>query len=525
MACMAVANIVKSSLGPVGLDKMLVDKVGDVTITNDGATILQKLEVEHPAAKVLVQLADLQDKEVGDGTTSVVIFAAELLKNGLDLIRLSVHPTLIMSGYRLALKECIRYIRENLLISSSLITDEVLFNVAKTTLSSKILGAETEKFSQMAVEAVERIRNEDIDGKVKYPIENIGIIKAHGQSALESELVDGLVLSGNRASQQMPLRIKDAKVIVIDFALQRYKTQMGVEVKVSDPDKLEEIKREEMEITRKQVERVLATGANVVVCGHAIDDLCLKYLVEAGCIGIRRVNNDDLIRVSKATGATIVVNMSDFEGNDTLDSSVLGHCECVEEKRLGDYDFIYFEGLHTTNDRSVSVVLRGANDMMLQEMERSFHDAVCVEQRVMESKSLVVGGGAVETALYLRLQDYAMSLSTSEQLAVQAFGKALLIIPKTLAVNAAKDATELIAQLCARHANQEDPEACYYGLDLVAGAVVNNFKKGVLEPTMNKVKCLKFATEAAITILRIDDMIKINPPPEQDPGNSTPRIM
>lgn len=234
--------------------------------------------------------------------------------------------------------------------------------------------------------------------------------------------------------------------------------------------------------------------------------------------------------------------MSDLDGNETLDSNVLGHCERVQEKRLGDCmyytssscqsqslsylhtmmdyyyhhhhsldDFIFFEGLSATNDKSVSVVLRGANDMMLQEMERSFHDAVCVEQRVMESKSLVVGGGAVETALYLHLKDYAMSLSTSEQLAVEAFGKAMLVIPKTLAVNAAKDATELIAQLCARHANTEDPEARFCGLDLVAGAVVNNFKKGVLEPTMNKVKCLKFATEAAITILRIDDMIKINP--------------
>ncbi|KAK8795315.1 hypothetical protein WA588_004162 [Blastocystis sp. NMH] len=525
MACMAVANIVKSSLGPVGLDKMLVDKVGDVTITNDGATILQRLEVEHPAAKVLVQLADLQDKEVGDGTTSVVIFAAELLKNGLELIRLSVHPTLIMSGYRLALKESIRYIRENLLVSSDRINDEVLFNVAKTTLSSKILGAETAKFSQMAVDAVKAVRKTDLDGKARYPIENIGIIKAHGQSALESELVDGLVLSGSRAAQGMPLRVNDARVLVLDFPLQRYKTQMGVEVKVSDPDRLEEIKKEEEAITRRQMEKVLATGANVVVCGHAIDDLCLKYLVEAGAIGVRRVGNDDLIRVSKATQATIVVNMSDLEGNEALESSALGHCACVEERRLGDYDFVFFEGLATHEDKSVSVVLRGANDMMLQEMERSFHDAVCVEQRVMESKSLVVGGGAVETALYLHLQDFAMSLGTNEQLAVQAFGEALMVIPKTLAVNAAKDATELMAQLCARQAAKEDPEAKFSGLDLAAGAVVNNFQKGVLEPTVNKVKCLKFATEAAITILRIDDMIKINPAPEPDAGNSTPRIM
>ncbi|KAK8815609.1 hypothetical protein WA538_004735 [Blastocystis sp. DL] len=525
MACMAVANIVKSSLGPVGLDKMLVDKVGDVTITNDGATILQRLEVEHPAAKVLVQLADLQDKEVGDGTTSVVIFAAELLKNGLELIRLSVHPTLIMSGYRLALKESIRYIRENLLVSSDRINDEVLFNVAKTTLSSKILGAETAKFSQMAVDAVKAVRKTDLDGKARYPIENIGIIKAHGQSALESELVDGLVLSGSRAAQGMPLRVNDARVLVLDFPLQRYKTQMGVEVKVSDPDRLEEIKKEEEAITRRQMEKVLATGANVVVCGHAIDDLCLKYLVEAGAIGVRRVGNDDLIRVSKATQATIVVNMSDLEGNEALESSALGHCACVEERRLGDYDFVFFEGLATHEDKSVSVVLRGANDMMLQEMERSFHDAVCVEQRVMESKSLVVGGGAVETALYLHLQDFAMSLGTNEQLAVQAFGEALMVIPKTLAVNAAKDATELMAQLCARQAAKEDPEARFSGLDLAAGTVVNNFQKGVLEPTVNKVKCLKFATEAAITILRIDDMIKINPAPEPDAGNSTPRIM
>ena len=521
-ACMAVANIVKSSLGPVGLDKMLVDKVGDVTITNDGATILQKLEVEHPAAKVLVQLADLQDKEVGDGTTSVVIFAAELLKNGLDLIHLSVHPTIIMSGYRLALKECVRYIRENLLVSSDLIDDEVLFNVARTTLSSKILGAETELFSKMAVDAVKGVKKDIGNGKYKYPIENIGIIKAHGQSALQSELVNGIVLTGSRAAQGMPTHIDDAKVIVVDFPLQRYKTQMGVEVKTSDPDELERIKAEELEITRQRVQHILATGANVVVCGHAIDDLCLKYLVEAGCIGIRRVGNDDMIRIAKATGATIVVNMSDIDGNESIDPAVVGHCAQVEERRLGDYDFLFFEGLSTRDDVSLSVVLRGANDMMLQEMERSFHDALCVEQRVMESKSLVVGGGAVETALYLHLQEYALSLATNEQLAVEAFGKALLVIPKTLAVNAAKDATELIAQLIAHHANKDGR---FTGLDLSKGEVADNFARGVLEPTVNKVKCLKFATEAAITILRIDDMIKINPPPEPDAGNSTPRIM
>lgn len=527
---MAVANIVKSSLGPVGLDKMLVDKIGDVTITNDGATILQKLDVEHPAAKVLVELADLQDKEVGDGTTSVVILAAELLKKANDLVRLSVHPTLIMSGYRIALKESVNFIKKHL-ISINDISDEVLMSAAKTSLNSKILGAENDMFSRMAVNAVKSVK-QVINGKEKYPVDSISILKTHGQSALSSKLVDGFALQTSRAAQGMPQMLENCTIAILDFGLQRHRLQMGVEVLVQESKKIEEIKQTEIDITKKKIMMIINSGVNVIITSGGIDDLCLKYLVENNVIGIRRVKEEDLKRIANSTGAQVITNLSDLEGNESIDTSMLGHCSKVYEEKLGDYDHMFFEGCsHST---ACSIILRGANDFMMDEMERSLHDALCIVSKVLESKTLVVGGGCVESALSVHLSKFATTLETNEQLAVKAFADSLLVIPKILAVNAAKDASDLIAKLCSYHhmyqegiklGEDENDNYCYYGLDLLNGKVVNNFKQGVIEPAVNKTKCLKFAVEACITILRIDDMIKVNPAPEQQDGSSTPPIM
>jgi len=510
-AAMAIANIVKTSLGPVGLDKMLVDEIGDVTITNDGATILAQLDIEHPAAKVLVELAQLQDQEVGDGTTSVVIIAAELLKRANDLVKNNIHPTVVMAGYRLAVKESVKYIKSNLVVSADALGRENLINAAKTSMSSKIIGVESNFFSELAVTAATRVKIEK-DGKSKCPIGNIHILKSHGLSCLDSELVDGFALNCSRASQQMPTKVVNAKIALLDFNLQKHKLQMGVQVVVKDTKQVEEIRQRELDITKEKIHRILDSGARVILTTKGIDDLCLKYFVEAGAIAIRRVTLTDLKRIAKATGGQVVVTMADMEGEEAFDASTLGECAEVCEERVGDGELMYFRGCK--HGHACTIVLRGANEYMLDEMDRALHDAICVVKRIIESNSLVAGGGAVEAALAIYLDGVATAMGSREQLAVAQFAEALMVIPRTLTVNAAHDATELVAQLRAHHytsqmvAGKEGLK--FSGLDLTAGCIRDNLAAGVVEPAISKIKSLRFATEAAVSILRIDDMIKLN---------------
>ncbi|CAI5732219.1 unnamed protein product [Hyaloperonospora brassicae] len=519
-AAVAIANIVKSSLGPVGLDKMLVDDIGDVTITNDGATILKQLEVEQPAGKVLVELAGLQDQEVGDGTTSVVIIAAELLKRANELVKNKIHPTSIIAGYRLAMREAVKYIKENLSVPVDSIGRECLVNAAKTCMSSKILGPESEFFANLVVDAVSSIKveQEGAKGKVKakYPVSSINVLKAHGKSALETQLVDGFALNCTKASQQMPTYIKNAKIALLDFDLQRHRMQMGVQVVVNDPNELEKIRQREIDITKEKIHKMIDAGANVILTTKGIDDLCLKYFVESDCMGVRRCKKEDLQRIAKATGGQVVLTLADMEGDETFDPLTLGEAQEVSEERVGDGELIYFKGCKTR--QATTVVLRGANENMLDEMDRSMHDAFMVVKRMLESNQLVAGGGAVEAALSIYLENFATTLGSREQLAIAEFADALLVIPKTLAVNAAKDASELVARLRAHHnTSQSDvskSDLRFSGLDLLEGSVRNNLEAGVVEPAISKIKSLRFATEAAITILRIDDLIKLNPKEE-----------
>lgn len=511
MACQAVANIVKTSLGPVGLDKMLVDDIGDVTITNDGATILKMLEVEHPAAKVLVELAELQDREVGDGTTSVVIIAAELLKRANDLVRNKIHPTSIISGYRLAMREACKYIDDKLAVKVEKLGKDSLINCAKTSMSSKIIGTENDFFAKMVVDAVQAVKTTNNKGEIKYPIKGVNISKAHGQSSKDSYLLNGYALNTGRAAQGMPTRVAPAKIACLDFNLQRTKLQMGVQVLVSDPKELDKIRERESDITKERIEKLLKAGANVILTTKGIDDMALKYFVEAGAIAVRRVRKEDLRHVAKATGATQVLTFADMEGGETFDPSFLGSADEVVEERIADDDAILIKGAKSS--RAVSIILRGANDYMLDEMERSMHDALSIVKRTLESNMVVAGGGAVEAALSVYLENLATTLGSREQLAIAEFAESLLIIPKVLAVNAAKDATELVAKLRAYHHSAQTKadrkHLSNMGLDLAKGTVRNNLEAGVLEPAMSKVKIIQFATEAAITIMRIDDMIKL----------------
>ncbi|KAL9253694.1 T-complex protein 1 subunit alpha-like protein [Drosera capensis] len=418
---MAVANIVKSALGPVGLDKMLVDDIGDVTITNDGATILKMLEVEHPAAKVLVELAELQDKEVGDGTTSVVIVAAELLKRANDLVRNKIHPTSIISGYRV-----------------EKLGKDSLVNCAKTSISSKLIAADSDFFANLVVEAVQAVKMTNACGEVKYPLR-------------------------------------------------------------------------EADMTKERIDKLLKAGADVILTTKGIDDMALKYFVEAGAIAVRHVRKEDMRHIAKATGAMLVSTFADMEGEETFESSFLGTADEVVEERVADDDVILIKGTKTYS--AASLIVRGANDFMLDEMERALHDALSIVKRTLESNTVVAGGGAVEAALSVYLEYLATTLGSREQLAIAEFTESLLIIPTVLAVNAAKDATELLAKLREYHhtaqtkANKQHLSSM--GLDLYKGTVCNNLEAGVIEPAMSKVKIIQFATEAANTILRIGDMIKL----------------
>ena len=560
MAVQAVANIVKTSLGPVGLDKMLVDDIGDVTITNDGATILKLLEVEHPAAKVrpahtsnrfkkvkdqarserrpffpsdrtltkrhtsnpfrqiLVELAELQDREVGDGTTSVVILAGELLKRANDLVRNKIHPTSIIAGYRLAMREAVKYIEDKLSTPIDTLGPETILNCAKTSMSSKIVGADSDFFARMVVDAATSIKTYNDYGDARYPIKSINILKSHGKSVKESQVIKGYALNLGRAAQGMVKSVKNAKIACVDFNLQKTKMQMGVQVLVSDPKELERIRQEELDITARRIKMMIDGGANVILCSKGVDDMALKYFVEAGCIACRRVPKDDLRRVAKATGAQILLTLADMEGNETFDPESLGSCAEVCEERVSDDDMIVLKDCKNT--QACTMLIRGANDYMLDEVDRSLHDALCIVKRTLESEKVVAGGGAVEAALSVYLESLATTLGSREQLAIAEFAEALLVIPKTLAVNAAKDSTDLVAKLRAyHHASQTKPDKAHlagYGLDLVKGELKNNLGEGVLEPALSKLKSIQFATEAALTILRIDDLIKLHPEePEQ----------
>ncbi|MEM0001059.1 MAG: thermosome subunit beta [Desulfurococcaceae archaeon] len=494
MAARAVAEMVKTTYGPKGMDKMLVDALGDVTITNDGATILDKAEIQHPAAKMLVHVAKSQDAEVGDGTKRAVIIAGELLRYAEDLLGKNIHPTVIVSGYRKAMEESLRVL-EQIATPINIEDEEVLKKVARTALTSKAVHDAREYFANIAVKAVKQVAEPRGD-KIYVDIDNVQIIKKYGGSLMDTQLVYGIVLDKEVVHPGMPKRVEKAKIALLDAPLEIEKPEIDAEIRISDPTQMKAFLQQEEEILKKYVDKIVEVGANVVITQKGIDEIAQHFLAKKGILAVRRVKRSDLEKLERATGGRIVSNVEDFKAED------LGYAELVEEKKVGEDKMVFIEGCK--NPRSVSIVIRGGLERLVDEAERSFRDALSAVADALKDGKIVAGGGAIEMELAKHLRRYAVKVGGKEQLAIEAFAKALEGLVVTMLENAGLDTIEMIMKLRAAH-EQEDGK--WIGINLSTGELVNMMEQGVIEPVSIVATAIKGGTEAATIILRIDDII------------------
>jgi len=512
-AARAVADAVRSTLGPKGMDKMLVDSLGDVVITNDGVTILKEIDIQHPAAKMVVEVAKTQDNECGDGTTTAVIMAGELLKKAESLIEQGIHPTILANGYRMAAAKAME-ILDTIAVEVTPNDEEMLKKIAKTAMTGKSVGGQRDFLADLAVKAIKAVA-EKKNGKWEVDVENIKVEKKTGGSIAESSLIQGIIMDKERVHSRMPKQIKNAKIALVTGSLETKKTEVEAKIQIRDPAAMQRFLDEEESNLRAMADKVKAVGANVVFCQKGIDDLVQHYLSKHGIYGCRRLKESDMEKLAKATGGKMVGNVMDLEVSD------LGFAELVDERKIGEENMTYVTGCK--NPKAISLMIRGGTEHVIEEVDRAMHDALRVVGITVEDGKAVPGGGAPEIELSLRLASYASSVGGREQLAIEAFAQAMEVVPWALAENAGLDAMDVVIKLKSAHEGKKANKNA--GLNLNTGEPIDMLKENVIEPLRVKTQAVKSASEVANMILRIDDVIasrKAPPAPPGGPGGGMP---
>jgi len=499
MAARVVGEVLKTTLGPRGMDKMLVDSLGDITITNDGAAILNEIDVEHPAAKMMVEIAKTQDDMVGDGTTTTVVLASELLKKAEELLDQNIHPTILVSGYRKAAQKAIEIIGKTA-VPVDIKDKKTLLKVALTSMSSKAVGAAREHLAQIAIEAVMQIAEQRGD-KMLADIDNIQLVKKTGKSLLETQLIRGIIVDKEVVHPGMPKKKENAKIALLDSALEIEKTEMSAEIRIRDPSQMKAFLDQETSMMQDMVQKIKASKADVVFCQKGIDDMVQHFLAKEDIIAARRVKESDMEKLSRATGARIVSDLDDLKAKD------LGLAGIVEERRIGDDKMLFVE--KCKDPHSLAILIRAGLERMVDEAERAMIDALSVVSDVIENNKIVAGGGAVEIEVAKELRRYATKVGGREQLAVEAFADAVEVIPRTLAENAGLEPIDVLVDLRSAH---EKEDGKYIGINVFTGKTQNSLDNGVIEPISVKEQAIKSAAESASMILRIDDVITAKSP-------------
>jgi thermosome len=499
MAARIIGEVLKTTLGPRGMDKMLIDSLGDITITNDGAAILNEMEVDHPAAKMMVEIAKTQDDMVGDGTTTAVVLAGELLKRAEELLDQNIHPTIMVSGYRKAVQNAMETINK-IAIPVDIEDRETLKKVAVTSMASKAVGPAKEHLAEIAIDAVKQIAEKRGDRRLA-DIDNIQIIKKTGKSLLESQLIKGLIIDKEAVHPGMPKKLENAKIVLLDCPLEIEKTEISAEIRIRDPNQMKAFLDQETKMLKEMVDKIKAAEANVVFCQKGIDDMAQHFLAKEGILAARRVKQSDMEKLARATGGTMITNLDDLTPQD------LGEAGIVEERKIGEDKMIFVE--KCKDPRSVAVLIRAGLERMVDEAERAMNDALSVVSDVIENNKIVAGGGAVEVEVAKELRGYATKVGGREQLAIEAFADAIEVIPRTLAENAGLEPIDILVELRAAH---EKKDGEYMGVNVFTGKIENMQENGVVEPLVVKEQAVKSAAESASMILRIDDVIASTKP-------------
>jgi thermosome len=503
MAARVIGEVLKTTLGPRGMDKMLIDSLGDITITNDGAAILDEIDVEHPAAKMMVEIAKTQDDMVGDGTTTTVVLASELLKKAEELLDQNIHPTILVSGFRKAAQKAIETINK-VAVPVDINDRKTLLKVALTSMSSKAVGAAREHLAEICIDAVKQISEQRGDKKIA-DIDNIQLVKKTGKSLLETQLIQGIIIDKEIVHSGMPKKKENAKIVLLDSALEIEKTEISAEIRIRDPTQMKAFLDQETNMMKEMTDKIKASHADVVFCQKGIDDMVQHFLAKEGIIAARRIKESDMEKLARATGGRIVSDLDDLKAKD------LGQAGIVEERKIGDDKMIFVE--KCKDPHSVAILIRAGLERMVDEAERAMIDSLSVVSDVIENNKIVAGGGAVEVEVAKELRKYATKVGGREQLAIEAFADAVEIIPRTLAENAGLEPIDIIVELRSAH---EKADGKYKGVNVFTGKVQNSRDNGVIEPSV-----VKSAAESAAMILRIDDVITAKAP-EGGPGGGMP---